>query len=767
MLLGALPMKTIKKGNTDGRSRLLFVTAGLGLLGSMFGEGSLAAGILEEVVVTAQKREQNIQDVGVSITAITGDTFRELGFDNVGDVASQAPNLNFSLPGGAGSNPSLSIRGVGISDFADTNEGPVAMYIDEVYLGSLAGQTANVFDIDRIEVLRGPQGTLYGRNTTGGLIHFLTKKPTDEFEGYGQLTLGSWGRVGFEGAFGGPLGENMRGRLSLFHDQNDGTQRDRGTGERGNEVDVTSYRGQLQFDLTDDLQLDLNLHGGKVDNKAQLFKHRGLLDTEGNPCTVSAVKSRQCFDAFGFKDPESDPLSVLTDGIGQTPLDIDTLGGYAKFTWAREEWEFVSITAYDEVDKWLQDTTFPGFIGSAPPMPIGLRLHPIFFTDNSQVTQEFRLAHTTDNLDWLVGFYYFDDNKDGGQIIDDDSRLPPGAPPASYNTDYDQNTTALALFAHSNWQFAEDWSLELGIRYSEEEKDVDVVVDQGTVFGGPGISPFTFRDDLDTSNISWNIGLDWTLNDDHLLFGNISRGFKSGGWNSGGLITNPIELAPFDDEILTSYEVGIKSTFSDGRVRVNASVFYYDYEDFQAFTQSETNGFPVSRLQNAGDATVKGAELEITLAPTDYFEAQLGFGWLDSETEDFLAFERLDEMGNPIFEDLSGTEMTLSPDFTANGLFRLYYSLFDGEISALISVNHSESYFFDSNNDPVSTSGDFTIWNARIAWKGGPQERFEIAAYVNNLTNEDYVVEGFNLAGGQSLVYNERRLAGVTLGMNF
>jgi len=725
-----------------------------------------SAGVLEEVVVTAQKREQNIQQVGGSITAISGDQFKALGFDNVGDVASQAPNVNFSTPGGAGSNPAISIRGVGLSDFSDSNEGPVAVYIDEVYLGSLAGQTGSIFDIERIEVLRGPQGTLYGRNTTGGLIHFITKKPTDELEGYAELSYGSWGQTSFEGAVGGAITESMRGRVSLSHDENDGTQRDRGTGVRGNVVDVTTLRGQLDIDLNDELVLSLNAHGGKVDNKAQFYKNRGELDAGGNPCTVSDVKARKCFDAFGFRDPESDPRSVLTSGLGQTPVEIDTFGAYAKFAWSRDEWDLVSITAYEEVDKLLKDTTFPGFIGSEPPLPIGLLISPDFLADNSQITQEFRLTHTEDDLTWMAGFFYFDDDKTGGQDIQGPgNRLPPGAPPLTYLIDFDQETTAWAFFAHADWYFAENWMLEAGIRYSNEEKTLVDFVDPGSLFFPE--PAFTFEDDIDTDNISWNLGLDWQVDDDLLLFANISRGFKSGGWNSGGLIGSPAELTPFDEEILTTYELGVKSSFADDRVRLNASVFYYDYEDFQAFTQFENRGLPVSALQNAGDATIAGLEVELTLAPTDYLEAQFGLGYVDSETDDFISFSGTDDNGDPIFKDLSGTEMTLSPDFTANGLVRVYFDLLGGEISGQVSFNHSESYFFDATNDTLQASGSFTVWDARIAWNGGPDDRYEISAYVHNLTEEDYIVEGFIVAAGEQLVYNERRLAGVTVGVNF
>ena len=737
---------------------------GLGVLCFAMNQIAAAGAMLDEIVVTAQKREQNIQDVGASITAFSGDQIAELGFASVGDVTAQAPNVNFSTPSGAGSNPSLSIRGVGLSDFSDSNEGPVAMYIDEIYIGSLAGQTANIFDMNRVEILRGPQGTLYGRNTTGGLVHFVSNKPTPELDGHASFTYGSFGKIQFEGAIGGPLTERIRGRVAVFHDENDGTQRDLGTGQRGNVVNVTSFRGRLDFDLSDDVLLELSAHGSKIDNKAQLYKHRGLLDAQGNPCANSDVEARKCFDAFGFRDPNSDPFEVLTGGTGQTPLKIDTKGAWAKLTWGRDAWKFVSITGYESANKRHQDISFPGFIGSDPPLPIGLLLEPIFFTDNSQVTQEFRFSTSTDRFSWLTGLYYFDDRKNGGQLINGDSRLPPGAPPATYSINFDQDTKAWAFFGHGEWKISDKLKMPMGIRYSAEKKDLVDSVDPGTVFGGPA---FAFKDKIDTNNVSWNIGLDWQAQENFLLFGNVARGFKSGGWNSGGLVTSPVELTPFDDEILTTYEIGIKSSFVDNRVRLNATVFYNDYKKFQAFTQSENAGLPISRLQNAGNAKIKGGELELTLTPTRYVEAQLGFGYLDTKTYDFLAFDRLNAQGNPIYTDLSGTKMTLSPSFTANGLVRVHYPLFNGEISGMVWVNYSDSYFFDSNNDPLSSSGSFTDWNARIGWRGGPKDRYEVAAYVNNLTNEAHIVEGFNIAGAQSLMYNQRRMAGMALSIFF
>ena len=179
---------------------------------------------LEEIIVTAQRRVQNIQEIGASITALTGHQFRNLSYRTVNDLSEQIPNLTFATPAGESTLPALSLRGVGLNDLSDSNEGPVAVYVDEVYLGALTAQAGQMFDLERIEVLRGPQGTLYGRNTTGGLIHFVTKPPSDEFEAYSELVIGNDSRIKLEGALGGPLTGRLSGRISLLHDTDDGYQ---------------------------------------------------------------------------------------------------------------------------------------------------------------------------------------------------------------------------------------------------------------------------------------------------------------------------------------------------------------------------------------------------------------------------------------------------------------------------------------------------------------------------------------------------------------
>jgi len=712
---------------------------------------SYGASILEEIVVTAQKREQNVNDIGGAITAISGDLFRELGMENVADVASFTPNLNYSSPSGAGSNPSLSIRGIGMNDFSDTNEGPISMYIDEIYYGTLAGQTAALFDLDRVEVLRGPQGTLYGRNTTGGLVHFVTKKPTEEFEAFGELTYGSYDRIKVEAAAGGALTDTLRARAAFYHDSDDGVQKDRGTGNRGQGKDVNGYRLQMEFDATDEVEVYFNVHGSVTRNDAQFYKHRGTLDAARAPCSVADVEARNCFDVFGFQDPDSDPFSVLTTATGPTPLDIDTFGVIGKVTWQRDGWGFTSITGHEKAEKFHRDITFPG---------PALTIQPFFELDSEQFTQEFRLSHSSDALTWMLGAFYFDDNKNGDGAHDGFSFGPGG--PITRDHLFDQDTEALAIFTHADWQFAENWNLELGLRFSEEEKEAFADVDGLTQF--PRV--FTFTDTRKTDNVSWNIGLDWAFDENSLLYANIARGFKSGGWNISGNIFFVEQFEPYDDEILQSYEVGLKTALLDGKLQLNVSGFYYDYEDLQVFSQFVFMNAPISRLSNAGDAKNLGFELELLYAPVDYFQAQIGIGYLDTETADFFSVEGLDAVGNEIIEDLSGSELTLSPKWNTSGIFRVFHPMFNGEASAQLSVNYSSSYFFDSDNSPISVGGDYTLLNIRVGWKS-VGDRYEISAFIHNLTDKDYIVEGFNIAGAQSLMYNRPREAGISFRVNF
>ena len=242
-------------------------------------------------------------------------------------------------------------------------------------------QTAYLYDVDRVEVLRGPQGTLFGRNTTGGLVHFVSRKPTDELEAHGTFTHGTWDQIKFEGAISGPLGDRLQGRISVLHDENDGYQLDRTTGNRGVARETTALRGQLAFNLNDEIDVLLKIHGSDSDGTPYYHKPFGLFTAPGGaPCSVEQVNAQQCFDDFGNRDQVEDPHNVALNPFTDYSLGIETLGGSAKITWQRDGWEFVSITALDSIEKKHREPTYT----HPAPVPVSVD----FNIESDQITQE-------------------------------------------------------------------------------------------------------------------------------------------------------------------------------------------------------------------------------------------------------------------------------------------------------------------------------------------------------------------------------------------
>lgn len=705
------------------------------------GSGSSSTPYLDEIIVTAQRRAQNVQDIGASISAIAGETFQELSYRTVTDVSEQTPNLTFATPAGESTILALSLRGIGLNDLSDSNESPVAVYVDDVYVGILTAQAGQLFDLERVEVVRGPQGTLYGRNTTGGLVHFVTKLPTQEFDAYAELAIGNDSRIKLESAIGGPLSERVSGRISVLHDSDDGYQINRTTGQSFGTKDISALRGQMSFSVTDDLDVRLMGFGGSTDNRPTLYNARGLLTATGERCTDAQIVARECFDGFGYRDPVADPHSVeLHPDIIGPRQQIDHQGGSITATWTSDSVTLTFITAASSLDKVDWDGAFenPVFLFQSGQL-----------LDAEQFTQEIRAAFSSQSADYIAGLFYFGDTKKGGI---------PFNSPFDYDTDFDQETDAYAAYANADWRLSEAWSVSIGARYTRELKELDYLVLPGTIAG----NGLAFQDDLDTGHVSWNIGADWRPNDDTLLFANVAHGFKSGGWNAGGFNVIEEQLAPFKNETVDMIELGIKTTLLGNQMRFNATGFYYDYQDLQAFTQANVDGLPLSALTNVGGADIYGLEAELAWRPAEGLDISLGLGWLDTRTKDFFSFEGLTPTGEQIIEDLSGGELVLSPRINANGLIRYSTRLASGELSAQIDFSYSDEYFFDTDNAPLDISDSAILWNGRLAWRF-PGDKFEVGLYGRNITDKEKIIEGFDIFDTQMLIYNHARSFGISM----
>ena len=775
---------------------------------------SASAQVLEEVTVTAQKREQQIQDVGISVTAFTGEQQRALGFKSTTDISLHTPGLQtFNFGNGAGN--VFVVRGVGQLDFADHQEQAVAVYTDGAYNSYLGGVGFSLFDVERIEVLKGPQGTLYGRNATGGVVNVVTKKPTREFESYFEAQFTEYNGYRGEFAVSGPLTETLSARFAGVKDKADGWV-ENALGEDGHDIDNTNARFQLMWEPRDDLEVLFAANFGVYDNNNPTYAtERALNDDAVNVAAVTGgfddgltrpPQSAQAYADFcdqfwatgGFPPGTAANLGCLNVyGIGTQQFSnglydvfipeygTQAPGGFfADPSQAygnglppighsdREQYGITGTVTWDISDtlKAVYIADFRKFDKSYREDADGTAIYVSDFyikDDSSQWSQEVRLEGTTGNLQWTTGFYYLsiEHTMFGGM----DTGLVFGS---NLDTHTRLDTETYAGFVQGEWAFHDQWAAIVGLRWTEDQKDFELIgrcndidslffpgnsnaASQSCNVFYPGLVNNNSVLNTDRSEGEWSgtFELNYRPTDDALIYGKFSRGNKAGGFNTGFLTLFAPEAVEFDGEILHNYEGGFKTTWMDGRLRVNGAMFYYDYSDFQSFFQLGTN-FSVQNL----DASVLGGELEVVTNPWDRWEFAFGLSVLDAEQED-VATARVTR----------DRPMPFSPDVTHNGLGRYTWPMLNGDMHIQLDYNYSDEYTMNAIDHPSLIQDSFVIANARIGWMS-ENGRWEAAAWVKNFTDTEYVVNGFDTAvfsASAILVPGAPRIFGGTLRVNW
>ena len=705
------------------------------ILCTLLGFGPVSAAVLEEIIVTAQKREQNLQDVGISVTAFTGDQLSKLGMITPVDLAAQTPGLTFSQEH-PGANTQLTIRGISQRDFADHHEPPVAFYVDGAYVGSMGAVNAQMYDVERVEVLRGPQGTLFGRNSTGGLVHIINKKPTEDFDLYGELTVAEYQQIKFEGAVGGKISDRVLGRLSVATDYSDGWFENR-IGKDLMDVGTYSVRGQLLFKLTDDTDLLLKVYNVEDDSAGSSYTHTpnaygpdGLgyrvprdqlatyFDFAGNPFQTCVG----C-DGYGYIDPDTNPRTGSINETGH--YDRSMTGATGTLTAGLGDVTLTSVTDYLEMDKSLVEDI------DGSPLP---SIDFFYKQDFKQFSQELRLNGETGRLNWIAGVYFLDINVESASGLPSFNIAPflgihaPGVV-IPYTTSFtaETDTRSWAVFGHTEYAINDQWSVIAALRYTDDRKEADYVLSDN---GFPAVhQEFNKRTApnavLKFENVSAKLELDWKPNDSTLLYASYDRGHKAGSFNYPFI--GPVNFAELshDQEEVNAYEVGYKGELLDGRVRLNADVFYYDYINYQA-------SFFVNFVNVVGnlDAEILGSEIELTMQPTDQLELLLGVALLDTKSKD---------VGMPD-GSIQDRGMANAPDVTVNGLARYTIPLGSGANVALqVDFNYSDKFCFSVVCNPSERESSYTVANARASYTTADQ-RWTFTAFVRNLSNATYRV---------------------------
>lgn len=591
--------------------------------------------VLEEIIVTARKREESLQDAPVSVTAFTSEMITRAGITDINDVALRTPGLSYGNFGDEKLSPT-SLRGVIGSSGSAGADPAVGFYLDEVFLGQGVGATIDLFDLERIEVLRGPQGTLFGRNTIAGLIHYRTARPGEELEGYVDAEFGNFGYRRFGGAVSGPIGgSSVLGRLSFVSNQRDGTSDNLVLDRDVNSQDSWSTRGQLLFQLGDATEWRLSGDYREVDQDSLVFETLNYND---------AAAFTQVLDAFGLPR-NADPFDrdVYADDV--TYERSEAWGVASHFSTSVGPVDIVNITAYRDHDyenRTDTDRSALRWAYDGDPEEV------------SRFSNELRFSAADGDLDWIGGIYYYEQDTANRSFIELGPDLlgvlgVPGVDTVLAGSDAAMDTTSIAGFGSLTWNLSERLAATFGGRYTWEEKSIDY--SQSDPFGLLG-GDFAIQAEDDWSEFTPSIDLEFDYSDRVMFYGTVSGGFKSGGFNDALGDANGIS---FDPETLWNYEAGVKSTLFEGRVQANVAVFYMDWEDIQVSGDNPNTPVFDPIIINAGAAHSTGLEFELLSQPTDNLTLGFNFALLQAEYDEGSLPD-----GTPL------ADIPRAPDYTAN-----------------------------------------------------------------------------------------------------
>lgn len=705
--------------------------------------------VLDEVMVTAQKRTENLQDVPISITAVSDSRLEDLSAREVSDVQNFAPNVDFGNTV-TNDNPAIRVRGISTSASNVGFEAGFGLYIDGVYMGRNSALNQTLADVELMEVLRGPQGTLFGKNTTTGALNISTRRPSDEFDFNAKLDIGNYGQFRQCYYTSGPIiDDKLAGKITLFKDKRDGYYKNLNPGTHDAiDEDQKGTRGELRYTPNDDLDIALRFDYAESDRFA--FAYNIAEDDTHD----------YIHPMLGYQGPVNFPGNNSSTISQDDTTEERTISG-------------TSISADYDFGDGYTITSISAFRDLSINMAgdLDMTAYDILTFDKEsefkQLTQELRIASPADQkFVYVAGLYLYSQEAKGSDSYYFD--LYRGLAPqwATYDdiqlkTSSEVDTISAALFLDSHYSITDRFKFLFGARYTIEKKELEI--SQTSLFGlsafYPDVAPMT--DDRTDKEISPSLGLSFSATEDLTIYGRVSRGFKSGGWNASLLTpTSTTDSISFDPEYLTNYEVGFKSELLDHRLRFNSSVFYIEYKDKQL---SVYRGLEGSITTNAGEARSMGFEAEIDAMPTNNLRIAASIGYADAE------YTKYDPDDTVIGDELDGSPME-GPKWTYNINLTYVYPTSFGDINAgLMYSGKSES--IGEPEDPEGTKfGATQLVNLRLGVN--IHDKWKIVAWCNNVLDKDNVIarrENYNMIFVNMDVenYDAPRTFGLTLTYDF
>jgi iron complex outermembrane receptor protein len=690
------------------------------------------------VVVTANRVRTNAQTTAVALNVYNGTALADAGVTNVQALQTIDPSINVTSSSGAAY---VAMRGIASTDVTEIGDPAVPIARDGFFTNRSFTIASSMYDVQRVEVLKGPQGTLFGRNSTGGLINIITAKPTEEFGGYLSAEFGNYNARNLEGAVNVPLSDKVQLRFSAVSRQHDGYRNVTGINLEGDDEDTKSARLQLAFQPVPGFEGLVSYQKDKIDAVGDLAK-------------VLPLASR-----LPVGDARTFP------GWAPTVTDLDGERLRWEFSYNRLPWDLTLTYAggYDKQDYHHElDATGPAYPGVRQ-----------FIQNEDPATRNHEIRIATPlkgRFTAQAGYFYFLEKN----VIDSGVKtltMDPGLPTTFANTfgikfDYRVNTKTEGVFSQVGMNLTDDLKLTLGARYSRDEK---TRTGQSRLILGALVSPFIGappitspgNGEMQDSKPTYLVGLDWALTPQNFLYAKYATGYKAGGFNSNGSAA----ALPYDSEAVKSFEIGSKNQFWDRKVKLNAALFYQDYSNYQASqaTDALSSGGGVF---NVGSATIKGLETELVANIPDLARFDLNATFLDASFGNNIIVR--DGANPPVSHDIGGNDLPNAPRYVITAGVQRSFDVGSGELMARVSAKHSSDFYYTVFNDQDTRSPSYTTVNALLSYK--PHDgAWEVQAFANNLTDKVVLANAQRnyVARINTIQFQPPRTFGVRLKYNF
>lgn len=687
---------------------------------------------IEEILVTAQKREESLQKVPVAVTVFSEKVLESSRIQGITDVASRTPGFVIATQGPH--SPELTIRGIGSTDREAASDRSVVLFVDDVYIGRTGGSNIDLFDLERIEVLRGPQGTLYGKNVVGGLVNVITKKPAADPYAKVQMGFGNYDYFEARGVVNSPLSDNLFGKIAFSTRNRDGTSINELSGHRIDGFDSSSLRGQLRYAGIEDADF--------------------LLSAEYTQDRISGISSRISpagpFVAQVGYVPDPDLYVVANNIDGLLDREIYGVTGRADVTTGLGV--VTSLTSVRRLKfRMERDATGVPLRGGVPGQNLGWQANNLEDEKDDLVSQEIRLASDPDvtgPLIWVTGLYYMNEHTSKDLVIDGVLAQPGRVPTVSAPLFEQSNrTNSYAAFGQATWSVTGRLNLTAGGRYTIDEKDFSLQVTNSaparTNSLSPALAEFATEGSDRWSAFTPKVSVDFALADEHLLYAVMSRGFKSGG--RGGLAGNRAAAERrFEPEYAWNYEIGSKSRFMDDRVQLNLSGFFEDFKDLQSREVIElVPGDQSTRtavIFNAAKADIKGAELELLTTPVRGLTLSATYAYLDTE---------ITESVNPLY---TGKRLPRAPrnSYSVSGAYTFLPWGDLGSFTVRTDYRYQGELFFDLGEVPTGREPGYGLLDGSIGFESG-DGTWEVSLWGKNILDERYRSHAQSCCGGTAI----------------